>query len=187
MSLPEYVFVRRGGITMEVRRGEAQRYIRMGYELVKDEPIPELDEPPVDLHDGKPQIGDEVSPSDPTPAVGEPPVYPLPEPTDSHEEAGFPEAPEEVIDIPLRGIASLSSDEAETLASLLDTQTHRELDTLAEEAQIEEWKANDNKSDKVALLAGSGRVYLGSDGMSIVTISPGDESSVEEGAGNGTT
>jgi hypothetical protein len=70
---------------------------------------------------------------------------------------------------------------------LLDTQTHRELDTLAEEAQIEEWKTNGKKSDKVALLVGSGRVYLGSDGMSIVTISPGDASSVEEGAGNGTT
>jgi hypothetical protein len=68
MSLPEYVFVRRGGITMEVRRGEAQRYIRMGFELVKDEPIPELDEPPVDLHDGKPSNGDEVPPTVPHPS-----------------------------------------------------------------------------------------------------------------------
>lgn len=164
MSLPEYVYVRRGGITMEVRRGEAQRYIRMGFVLVEDTPIPELDEPPVDLHDGKPHGGSEAPPVDPVDQT-----HPEPKPE------GF-----------VTNYAALTPEEAIALEAMLGSKTHPELDDMAGDAQIEEWKSNNNKSDKIALLVGSGRVYLGNDGEAVIVISP-DASPVEKEAENGTT
>ena len=48
MSLPEFVKVRRGGIVLEVNRGEAPRYVRLGYALVEEKPdAPQVDPEPV--------------------------------------------------------------------------------------------------------------------------------------------
>lgn len=91
MSVPEFVLVRKSGVSLQVNRGEAARYVRAGFELVKDQPIPDAEAPAVVIHDGLPVSTPDAAPPVPVP---DSPAVSEPVPVEDDEDAESETAPD---------------------------------------------------------------------------------------------